>query len=130
PRAPTRPSTRQGVKTGKLGCVLPLQINTRPNQNGPENPPPRQVQGRTCLEIGGIWIDEGYDTKMTKVVVKAQSNAYFKLLEKHPEVKDVFRLGNHLVWVTPSGTALIIDTNDGKEELTDSDIEALFKVKK
>jgi Ca-activated chloride channel family protein len=121
---------QEGVQTGKLGVDLSLQTYNLRNQNRLENTPTRQVQGRTCLEIGGIWIDEGYDTKMTKVVVKAQSNAYFKLLEKHPEVKDVFRLGNHLVWVTPSGAALIIDTNDGKEELTDGDIEALFKVKK
>jgi len=45
-------------------------------------------------------------------------------------LKDVFRLGNHLVWVAPSGTALVIDTNDGKSELTDKEIDALFTAKK
>ena len=44
-------------------------------------------------------------------------DAYFRILEMHPEIKDVFRLGNHVVWVTPSGTALIVDANDGKEKL-------------
>jgi len=38
----------------------------------------------------------------------------------------VFRLGNHLVWVAPSGTALVIDTSDGKSELEDKEIETLF----
>ena len=32
-------------------------------------------------------------------------------------MKDVFQLGNHLVWVTPNGTALVIDTSDGKDKL-------------
>ena len=55
----------------------------------------------TCLEFGGVWIDEGFNAKTKMVVVKAQSDAYFRILERHPVVKDVFRLGNHLVWVTP-----------------------------
>ena len=45
------------------------------------------------------------------------SEAYFRILEKHPEVKRVFQLGNHLVWVTPSGKALVIDASHGKEKL-------------
>ena len=36
------------------------------------------------------------------VVVKAQSDAYFRIIEKNPKMKDVFRLGNYLVYVTPS----------------------------
>ena len=56
--------------------------------------------------------------------------AQFDRLEKQPQVKDVFRLGNHLVWVTPSGTALVIDTTDGKEKMTDAEIVKLFEAKK
>jgi Ca-activated chloride channel family protein len=41
----------------------------------------------------------------------------------------VFQLGNHLVWVTPSGTALVIDTSTGEEKMADSDIDRLFKAK-
>ena len=41
-------------------------------------------------------------------------------------MREVFQLGNHLVRVTPSGTALIIDQNDGREEMPDADIERLF----
>jgi Ca-activated chloride channel family protein len=64
------------------------------------------------------------------VVVKAQSDAYFRILEKHKDIKDIFRLGNHLVWITPSGDALVIDANDGKEKLTDEEIDKLFIVVK
>ena len=67
---------------------------------------------------------------MEVVTVKAQSNAYFKLLEKQPKMKEVFKLGNHLVWVTPNNTALVIDAGDGKEELTAEEIDKLFTVKK
>jgi Ca-activated chloride channel family protein len=89
----------------------------------------KYVQGRNCLELGGLWIDEGFTADMKTVVVKAQSDAYFKILEKKPEMKDVFRLGNHLVFVTPSQTALVIDTTDGKDKLTDDEVTALFTAK-
>ncbi len=59
-------------------------------------------------------------------MVKAQSDAYFKLLERQPKLRDVFKLGNHLVWVAPSGTALVIDTSTGKDKLTDDEIAKLF----
>ena len=64
------------------------------------------------------------------MTVKAQSEAYFRILKLQPQMKDVFRLGNYLVWVTPSGTALVIDTRDGKDKLDDKVIENLFKTAK
>ena len=39
-------------------------------------------------------------------------------------------MGAQLVWVTPSGTALLLDSRDGKETLTDDEIASLFVVKK
>jgi Ca-activated chloride channel family protein len=87
----------------------------------------RKVADRRCMEIGGIWIDEDYKPTTPTVTVKAMSEAYFQILEKHPEVREVFQLGNHIVWVTPSGTALAIDTRDGQEKLTAEEINMLFK---
>jgi len=81
---------------------------------------------RNAVDVGGIWIDESYDVSMKTVTVKAMSPAYFRILEKNPTMRDVFRLGNHLVWVSPSRTALVIDTNSGEEEMTDAAIAALF----
>jgi Ca-activated chloride channel family protein len=86
----------------------------------------RNVNTRNCLEIGGVWIDEGYNAEMKTLVVKAQSDAYFKIIDKNPKMKDVFRLGNHIVFVTPSKVALIIDTAEGKEKLDDEEIAKLF----
>jgi Ca-activated chloride channel family protein len=120
-----------GVQAGQLGVDLSIQCCNLRNQCRVEQTAQRALLGRDCIEIGGIWIDMGYDVKKTKTVaVKALSDAYFKLLEKHPELKEVFRMGHHLVWVTPSGTALVLDTIGGKESLTDDEIASLFTVKK
>ena len=90
----------------------------------------RNVYGRNCMEVGGVWIDESFGPKTEAVVIKAQSAAYFRILEKQPQVKDVYRLGNHVVWMTPSGKALVIDGGNGKDELSDKEIETLFTAKK
>jgi Ca-activated chloride channel family protein len=118
------------VQAGKLGVDLSVQANNLRYQYRLTQTAQRRANGRNCLELGGLWIDEGYNAKMKTVVVRAQSKAYFRILEKLPKMKDVFRLGNHLVWVTPSGAALVIDTTDGKEKLTDKEIESLFVAKK
>jgi Ca-activated chloride channel family protein len=119
-----------GVQSGKLGVDLSCQTNNLRNQARLEQTALRKVAGRNCMEIGGVWIDEGYEAKMTTVAVKAQSDAYFAILAKHPQVRELFQLGNHLVWVTPSGTALVIDTMDGAEKLSDEEIAKLFVAKK
>ncbi|HTU22565.1 MAG TPA: hypothetical protein VMG10_31290, partial [Gemmataceae bacterium] len=121
---------RDGVQAGKLGVDLSLQMQNLRNQARLEQTAVRNVYGRNCLEIGGVWIDEGFDPKLPSLVVKAQSDAYFQLLKRRPKLKDVFRLGNHLVWVAPNGTALVIDTSTGKDKLSDEDIDKLFVAKK
>jgi len=120
----------EGVQAGKLGVDLSIQMNNLRNQTRLEQTALRQVAKRNCVEIGGVWIDEGYEAKMPTVTVKAMSDAYFRILERHPEIKEVFQLGNHLLWVTPNGTALVIDTTDGKDKLADEDIDKLFAAKK
>ncbi|MHB1425829.1 MAG: VIT domain-containing protein [Gemmataceae bacterium] len=118
------------VQSGKLGVDLSLQTQNLRNQMRIEQTAVRNVFGRNCLEIGGVWIDEGFVPKMTPLVVKAQSDAYFKLLERQPKLREVFRLGNHLVWVTPNGTALVVDSGAGKDKLSDDDVAKLFVAKK
>jgi Ca-activated chloride channel family protein len=118
------------VQAGKLGVDLAVQMNCLRNQCQTEFTALRQVNGRNCLEVGGVWIDEGFTPKTAYVTVKAQSDAYFRILELQPKVKDVFRLGNYLVWMTPSGTALIVDGGEGMEKLSDEEINKLFVTKK
>jgi Ca-activated chloride channel family protein len=113
-------------QTGQLGVDLACASNNLRNQDRVSLTANRQVQGRNVLEVGGVWIDDGYKADTKAITVKAMSDAYFKILDKHPEMKDVFRLGNYIVWMSPSGTALVIDQNAGKDKLEDSEIEALF----
>jgi Ca-activated chloride channel family protein len=118
------------VQAGKLGVDLSIQSTNLRNQTQLTATASKQVAGRNCLEIGGAWIDEGFDPKLPVVIVKAMSQAYFRMLERQPQVKDVFKLGNHVVWIAPNGTVLVIDTNDGKEQLSDAEIDGLFVAKK
>ncbi len=129
--AALRKGNLAGVQAGQLGVDLSVQCGNLRTQCQVEQTAQRVLLGRECINVGGIWVDTGFDCKKTKtVVVRALSDAYFRLLEKHPELKEVFRMGNHLVWVTPSGTALLLDTCDGQETLTDDEIAGLFPARK
>ena len=118
------------VQGGKLGVELSLDSGALRNQTRLSLSALKNVGGRNCLEYAGLWIDEEFDAKTPSISVKAQSDAYFRLLERQPKLKEVFQLGNALVWITPSGTALVIDPNEGKEKLADAEIDTLFKSKK
>jgi Ca-activated chloride channel family protein len=112
----------QGVNyahcTNSLKCQTQLKANAI-----------QRVASRNCMEFGGVWIDEGYTPKTKTVSVKAQSDAYFQILAKQPQMKDVFKLGNHVLWIAPNGTALVIDSEDGKDKITDREIDMLFASK-
>jgi Ca-activated chloride channel family protein len=113
-------------QTGKVGVDLALTSCNLKEQSRLTQTANKQAYGRNCVELGGVWIDDKFDAKVKTLAVKAQSDAYFRILEKQPKMKDVFQLGNHLVWIAPSGVALIVDTNDGAEALDDTEIDALF----
>ncbi len=113
-------------QTGKLGVDLAEAGKDLRDQAKLTMTANRMVNGRNCVEIGGLWIDDKFEAKQQLVVVKAQSEAYFRILEKQPQMKDVYRLGNYVVWTAPNGQALVIDVNDGKEKLDDKEIDALF----
>ncbi|HEV3255946.1 MAG TPA: hypothetical protein VG013_03630, partial [Gemmataceae bacterium] len=121
---------RDSFQTGRLGVDLAVHSAGLREQSRLEQTAQRRVYGRTCLDFGGVWIDDKFDAKMPIVTVKAMSPAYFRILELRPKVKEVFQLGNYVVWVTPSGTALVIDTNEGKKKLSDTDIKKLFVARK
>ncbi len=121
---------RNAYQSGKLGVDLAVQSNHLRCQDKLSLTANCQANGRQVLELGGVWIDEAYKADMPTVVVKAQSDAYFCILAKQPAMKDVYRLGNNLVWVAPNGTALVIDASAGQEQLADAEIDALFAAKK
>jgi len=125
-----RGGQRDEVQTGKLGVELSCDTNMLRNQSQLTQNALRRIGNRNALEIGGVWIDEAYDAKMKTVTVKTMSPAYFRILERHPDVREVFRIGNYLVWVTPNRTALILDASNGSEQMADEEIDRLFVAQK
>jgi Ca-activated chloride channel family protein len=126
---------RQGLargeaQTGKVGVDLAVQLNELRTQDQVGKLPSQTVQGRTLRQVGQGWIDDHFDGKGKVVKVQAMSRAYFRILERHPEMKEVFRLGTQVAWVTPTGAALVIESGKGQETMSDSDIDALFMAKK
>ncbi len=116
-------------QTGTLGVDLSLASTNLRNQNQLSQTANRAAYGRNCVEVGGVWIDDKFEKKMPIVAIKAQGTAYFRILEKQAQMKDVYRLGNHVLWVTPNGNALVIDPKEGKDTLTDEEIDKLFAAK-
>src|SRR5581483_3774662 len=95
---------RGRTQVGKLGVDLSVQSNQLRYQTNLSQSALRKAAGKDCLEVGGVWIDQDFDDKMPTLAVKAQSDAYFRILERQPKVKEAFQLGNYLVWVTPNRT--------------------------
>jgi Ca-activated chloride channel family protein len=59
------------------------------------------------------------------VRLRVFGTAYFRLLAAHAEIKAILALGDHVTWVSPSGTALIID-NQGPDDVPDAVLDKLF----
>jgi Ca-activated chloride channel family protein len=118
------------TQAGQLGVDLSVQSNTLRDQTRIALTPLRKIAGRTQLEIGGVWIDEGYQPDTPNFTVKALSPAYFRLLERQPQLRELYQLGNYLVWMTPSGFALVIDLDDGHETVGNVMLDYLFAPRK
>ena len=118
-----------GNQQGKLGVDLAEASSGLRSQDRLTQTASRAVNGRNVVEVGGVWIDDKFQAKTNVIAVKAQSDAYFRILERQPKMRDVFRLGNYVVWIAPNGSALVVDQNDGKEKLADEEIDRLFAVK-
>lgn len=114
------------TQQGKLGVDFSQQLNDMKNQSQQSQRAQRVANSRNCIELNGVWIDDQYKKETPTLKIKTMSNAYFKILEKQPKMKEVFALSQNVVWITPNGTALVIDPNEGKDELTDEEIAKLY----
>ncbi|MEI6686975.1 MAG: VWA domain-containing protein, partial [Planctomycetota bacterium] len=117
---------QNAVQGGKMGVDLSVQNQNFRDQTTVSETAIKQISGRSMIEVGGVWIDEGFLKTMPTMVIQAQSDAYFRLLEKQPHLRKLFGLGNYLIWVTPGNTALVIDTQEGKNTISDQEIEQMF----
>src|SRR5262249_24860149 len=72
----------EGVQPGRLCVDLSVATNGLRVQTRLGQAVTRQAGKRTLLEVGGVWIDDGFNAKMKTVAVKAMSKAYFQILER------------------------------------------------
>lgn len=121
-----RRKDQNAVQGGKMGVDLSVQNQNFRDQITVSETAIKQISGRSMIEVGGVWIDEGFQKSMPTMIIKAQSDTYFRLLEKQPQLRKLFGLGNYLIWVTPGNTALVIDTQEGKNRISDKEIEQMF----
>ncbi|HYT92809.1 MAG TPA: VIT domain-containing protein, partial [Gemmataceae bacterium] len=77
------------VQAGKLGVDLSCDANQLRSQTQLSQTAVRRIGSTTCLEVGGVWVDEAFDPKMKTVTIKAMSPAYFQLLEQQPSARAV-----------------------------------------
>jgi Ca-activated chloride channel family protein len=77
-------------------------------------------------EYRGMWVDERFEASCKVTMVKFGGAAYFRLIELKPDLVEVFKVGDALVYVTAAGQALGVGAS-GEETLTDAQIEDLFK---
>lgn len=83
----------------------------------------RRAAARTFLLRSGVWTDTGYKPATNKVRVKAFSEAYFSIVERIPELKEVFALGEKVI---VSGRDVAIEvTEDGVERLSERELSSL-----
>lgn len=83
----------------------------------------RRVGQRSFSLEGEKWIDSRRRDAGNPIKVRAFSEAWFKLVEVIPELKEVFALGDK---VLVRGRAVAIETGpDGRESLSDSELGAI-----
>lgn len=74
----------------------------------------------------GMWVDERFEAGNAVTAVKFGSAAYFRLIEKHPELIDALKVAATLLYVTAPGKALVVGPS-GEERVTDQQIAELFR---
>jgi Ca-activated chloride channel family protein len=80
----------------------------------------RRAGNVTFVLRDGVWTDVRYKNSGTVLRVKPFSDAYFKLIELQPDLREVFTVGERAI---AAGRSMTIElTPDGKEHLTDGDI--------
>ncbi|MEO8578508.1 MAG: hypothetical protein ABI556_17480, partial [Gemmatimonadales bacterium] len=83
----------------------------------------RRVGQRSFRLSGEKWIDSRPLDSLKVIKVRPFSEAWFKLIEAIPELKEVFALGDK---VLVAGRETAIETNpDGKEALSDSELRTI-----
>jgi Ca-activated chloride channel family protein len=86
----------------------------------------KRAGGARFFQVGPLWVDDRFSVDASVTQIKFGSDGYFALLEKHPELNQVFAVGAGLIYITASGKAVVISPI-GAEKLSDAQLDALFQ---
>lgn len=91
----------------------------------------RTVNNRAFYQQGPIWTDSTYDPAKQKTVVKVKlySDAYFALTRRDAAFAKWAALGENVLIAAANGQAVQFG-NDGKEKLTDAEVDSIIGKKK
>jgi Ca-activated chloride channel family protein len=113
------PSGKEAIDLAER--IADLKAGSRAERSTSE----RTIAGRRFRKAGEAWVDETFKSSMATVRLRVLGQAYFRLLAAHPELYAIFALGNRVTWVSPSGTALVID-KQGQDNAADALLKKLF----
>jgi hypothetical protein len=84
----------------------------------------KRAGSRLYQRDGDRWVDSRMKRELRVYKVKAYSRTYFALLERLPELRDAFAVGDR---VLVAGKSAAIEVTDDATELSDSDMRAITK---
>jgi Ca-activated chloride channel family protein len=84
----------------------------------------RRVGGKMFKREGDKWADVRMKSDLQVYKVKAYSRSYFTLLERIPELRESFMVGDKLI---VAGKSVAIEVVDDARELTESELQSIAK---
>ena len=90
----------------------------------------KKASGRMFELEKGVWTDKTIEKRKRVVKVKFLSEAYFKVLELRPDLKEALSLGEAIEVRLDKETILRIEADKGQDSLGESDIQILKDTKK
>jgi len=131
--SPKTPTPFQSTVSGKNAVELSERLTQlkKAEAAAPAGSAGRQaamklVGKKVFYRIADVWVDRDFSKESEVTKVKYASDAYFALIEKIPELKKFFALGERVIVVLESGKAIQVG-DQGKEKLSEKEIAELLK---
>jgi Ca-activated chloride channel family protein len=86
----------------------------------------QQRGNRQVANYRGVWVDDQFQGTEKVTKVRWGSSAYFRLARERTDLREIFSLGQRAVIVTARNQAVLVDADEGIEELDDAQVKALF----
>lgn len=83
----------------------------------------RRVGSKIFLRRGDTWVDAGRSDSARTIRIKPFSEAYFKLLNTIPELREVFALGNKVIVAGKTATIELAD--NGSPTISEADLRTI-----